>query len=129
MKVHNQSEKAFTLHSGINIKAGQRTYIGINRVFTSKLEKPYSNCLKELETEDPDLKRYFGYFNDLGVDYYDQNFCFKICSQDLLLKQCGCVDLFTPAINNASYCGSDVELKCLSSFNKVFKTSDHPGNL
>ena len=78
MKVHNQSEKAFTLHSGINIKAGQRTYIGINRVFTSKLEKPYSNCLKELETEDPDLKRYFGYFNDLGVDYYDQNFCFKI---------------------------------------------------
>ncbi len=88
------------------------------------MEKPYSNCLKNLETDDSNLKRYFNYFNDLGVDYYDQNFCYKICAQDLLLNQCGCVDITTPAINNASYCESDSELKCLSSFQAYSKTAD-----
>ena len=127
LKVHNQSELPFTLDGGINIKAGQRTYVAINRIFTSHLEKPYSNCLKNLESGDPDLKRYFGYFQDLGVDYYDQNFCFKICAQDQLLKKCDCMDLTTPAISNASYCESDVQLKCLSSFQAYFKTSDISG--
>ena len=72
--------------------------------------------MKELVTDDPDLQRYFSYYDDLGVDYYDQSFCFKICAQDLVLKQCGCVDIITPAINDASYCSSDTDLKCLSSF-------------
>ena len=92
------------------------TYVGISRIFICHLETPYTDCLKKLKADDHDLKKYFGYFNDLGVDYYDQNFCFKICAQDLLLKHCGCVDITTPVINNASYCENDVQLQCMTFF-------------
>jgi hypothetical protein len=108
----------------MNIKADQRTYVGIRRLFTSKLEETYSNCLKKLETDYPNLKRYFGYFHDLGIDYYNKKFCYQVCVQDLLLKQCGCVNIITQAINNASYCEIESDLKCLSSFQAYAKTAD-----
>ncbi len=125
--VHNQSETPNTLDTAINVPTGVETYVAINRKFTSHLEKPYSNCLSNFETDDVELKKLFRYIQDLGVDYYDQNFCFKICAQDFLLKKCGCLDITTPEINNALYCASDSELLCLNSFQTYFKTADIDG--
>ena len=69
----------------------------------------------------------FRYFNFFEIDYYDQNFCFKLCSQDKLLAMCGCIDITTPSIENATYCASDNELDCLNDFNINFTTVDIGG--
>jgi hypothetical protein len=81
--VHNQSTLPFTLDSGINIPTGSETYVGVKRVFNNKVvDKRYSDCLTELKSENNYAKTLFGFFNELGVTYYDQNFCYKLCYQD-----------------------------------------------
>ena len=102
--IHNQSDFPYMLIGWINIEAGARAYIGIIRTFTSHLEKPCTNCLKDLVTDDTDLKRYFGYLTNLRVDSYQRELCFINFAQDRVLKQCGCLDVTTPTISNASYC-------------------------
>jgi hypothetical protein len=122
--VHNQSTLPFTLDSGINIPTGFETYISVNRDFTTKLDKPYSDCLKELKSDNTYAKKLFGYFNDLGVTYYDQNFCYTLCYQDKLINKCNCCDISTPSILNATYCANDDELECLEKFDTVFTVAD-----
>ncbi len=122
--VHNQSTVPFTLRSGIYIPAGYETYVGVNRVITNKMGKPYSECLEGLTSDNTYAKKLFGYFNDLNVTYYDQQFCFTLCYQDKLINECGCCDINTPIIKNSKYCASDTEMKCMKNFDANFSKSD-----
>ncbi len=122
--VHNQSTLPFTLRSGIYIPTGFETYIGVNRVITNKLDKPYSDCLEALTSDNTYAKKLFEYFSNLNVTYYDQEFCFTICYQDKLINECGCCDIITPIIKNSKYCASDTEMKCMKNFDANFSKSD-----
>ena len=123
--MHNQSEIPFTVQNIISIPPGLDTYVGVNRRFISHLESPYSNCQKDLEhSKNAYLKKLFEYFISLGVNYYDQDFCFTLCYQDKLLTECGCIDIISPKINNALFCSTDNQSICLSSFKYAFQASN-----
>ena len=127
MIVHNQTEKAVALKQGINIKTGANTYVAVQRQFTKKQSSPYSTCLIDL-TYFKNFNSYssvlYGYFKLFNVDYYDQNFCQKLCYQDKLITECSCSSITTPPIPDTHYCLSDTEVLCLDKFNTLFSTSD-----
>ena len=124
--VHNQTESPFTMDDGITIQPGLKTYVGITRQFTNKLTYPYSNCLSDLTINKNNSfsKILFLYFIKLNVSYYNQRFCYKLCNQHKLIKKCGCADIKTPTINETMFCQTDVEIKCLKNFHKIFTASD-----
>lgn len=110
--------------TGINVQTGTETYIGVRRSFTSKLGKPYSKCQSDLKPSGNYSQRLFTFFQDLGVTYYDQKFCQRLCYQDKLIDRCNCCDLVTPRIRNASYCAKNQELLCQNEFAAEFLSSD-----
>ena len=122
--IHNQSTIPYTLSTEISIQSGFETYVGISRVFKNKLGTPYSDCISTFKSSDTYVNKLFGYFKELNVTYYDQEFCFTLCYQDKLLSKCGCLDITTPTINGAFYCANDTEVTCLQEFNSYFTTTD-----
>ncbi len=123
--VHNQSTMPFALNSGVTIHPGFETYVGINRKFMKKLAKPYSTCITDLSNPPNDYAQVlFGFFKDLNVPYYDQNFCFRLCFQDKLINNCSCLDISTPVIRNSSYCESFYQIDCLQNFIKFYSQAD-----
>ncbi len=111
--------------TGINIATGTETYVGVKRIFTNKLDdKRFSDCLTELKSENVYSKQLFGYFKDLNVNYYDQNFCYTLCYQDKLINECRCCDIITPSIRNSNFCESESETECMDDFDKFFSTAD-----
>ena len=80
------------------------------------MKRMNSNCLKEFsKTTDAYLLKLFEYSKSFGIEYYDQNFCFTLCTQNQLLSKCGCIDISTPSINNTDYCDTDDKLECMKS--------------
>ncbi len=124
MTVHDQSELIYTLPSGLGAQTGVRTYVGINREFTNKLDGSYSDCLNDLNTKNSYAKKLFGYFNDLNVKFYKQSFCYTMCYQDKLIDKCKCQDIRTPIIRNSTFCVSSVEVDCFNEFDTFFFGSD-----
>ncbi len=122
--VHNQSIQPFTVKSGINIPTGFETYVSVNRNFYNKLDKPYSNCLKDLTPVNGYGKILFGYFKDLNVSYYDQDFCYTLCYQDKLIDECECCDIITPEIRGCTFCASDLKFECMNVFETKFAKAD-----
>jgi hypothetical protein len=123
--VHNQSTLPFTMKTGINIQTGSETYVGVKRVFRNKLDdKRFSDCLTELKSENVYAKKLFGYFKDLNVTYYDQDFCYTLCYQDKLINTCNCCDILTPSFRGATYCANDVEMDCMGKFDTMFTRAD-----
>lgn len=113
-----------TLYNGINIKPGTETYVGIKRMFRTKLSKPYSNCIKVLKPFNSYSKILYGYFKDLNVSYYNQDFCYKLCFQDQLIKKCNCCDIVTPSILKRHYCFTNQELYCQDQFQSNFSITN-----
>ena len=125
LRVHNQSDNPVTVERGINIAPGGETYVAIDRKITTHLSSPYSSCItsyaNSIETY---MKKLAAYSASLGINYYDQNFCFTLCQQDQLLSYCGCISISTPKINNATYCETDTQIECMGRFVKNFTTSN-----
>ncbi len=125
MLIHNQTQLPFTSNKGVNIQAGTKTYVSVNREFKNKLSSPYSNCLRDLSNPPNSYAAsLFSHFHSLNVNYYDQDFCFTLCFQDKLIHKCNCTDIIAPTILNISYCETVNELKCLNDFNDFFSKSD-----
>ena len=126
MVVHNQTASPFTIDDGITIQPGLKTYVGINRHFTNKLNQPYSNCLQTLTVLKGNSysSKLVSYFDELNITYYDQSFCYKLCYQDKLINNCGCADIKTVTLNNYLFCASNQELDCLNSYDEIFSLSD-----
>ena len=116
MLVHNQSTQPFTLSTGINVQTGLETYVGVSRLFSTKLSSPYSNCISDLNSNNIISQKLFGYMKSLNVSYYDETFCLKICDQDKLIDKCGCCDITTPSIRGAVYCANNTQIDCLNKF-------------
>ena len=125
MTVHNQTALPFTLPPGIGIQTGFRTYVGINREVTNKLEFPYSDCIDNLTSaKNSYSQKLFSFFKDLNVTYYDQNFCFTMCYQDKLIDKCNCQDIKTPIIRNSMYCVNTTQTDCLNNFENFYSETD-----
>jgi hypothetical protein len=50
--IHNQSTTPLINSEGVDISTGFQTNIGVRRSFISKLDAPYSDCLKDISSPD-----------------------------------------------------------------------------
>lgn len=110
-----------TLFNGISLPSGRQTSLEVQRKFSNMMEKPYSDCVENIDENYPSdlvktlLKK--------GYAYTQQN-CFLACYQSYVKKSCGCYDVIayfisgTPDLNfssiefctnaNVVVCDSDV---------------------
>ena len=86
MVIHNQSYEPVYSNEGIYLAAGFQTNVGIKRTFKYSLDSPYSNCIKNVDTEDGFNSYYFkAMFRDLKVKKYRLKQCYQLCQQDFIL--------------------------------------------
>lgn len=118
--VHNQSIVAFADDDGIDVSTGRQTNVAINRQFDIRLAKPYSSCVdgleaSELEASNAPLMAMAQLINDGIIRKYQQNICFKICTQQYINARCKCMDMRMRAYmrEEVTYCASKWELTCL----------------
>ncbi len=122
--VHNQSLVPTTFDGSINVKTGAETYVGVSRIFSQKLEGPYSDCIKSLKPFSAYSERIFTYFSRLNSTLYDQVLCLNLCYQDKLIDNCGCCSTITDTIRDAKYCQTVREISCEQMFDFNFSASD-----
>lgn len=82
---------------GLELRPGSETSISVNRVFSTQLKKPYSNCdLEEalFDSYDSELYRMVFKMNKT----YNQRDCYDLCYQSLVLRDCNCYDLMFMAL-------------------------------
>ncbi|CAF0708691.1 unnamed protein product [Brachionus calyciflorus] len=115
--VHNQSVEALIEAEGKELATNYQTDIGITRTFVSKLEYPYSNCVKNIYSPDGHKSEYFkAMFNILNMTTYRQKNCIRLCVQKFIKDSCGCVDPKLPNIyKSVPYCATLSLLNCISN--------------
>lgn len=114
--VHNQSITPLIEAEGKELATNYQTDIGISRTFITKLERPYSQCVKEIYSPSGfNSVFYKAMFNILNMTRYRQKNCISLCLQQYIKMSCGCVDAKLPIIY-AGYqiCANLSSLDCIS---------------
>lgn len=98
--IHNSSEPPIDLFSkGYYISSGTYNYFEVERLFDSKLDEPYNDCLKDV--------------NDFKLNKtYTRKECLQFCIYLLIVEKSEC------------NCNSDLNMvlsNCIHTWNKVFK--------
>jgi hypothetical protein len=111
MTVHNQSV-APLFDEGFDVQVGTHANIAINRVFTKKQPRPYSDCVLNIDSHQSTLTRFF-----VANSYtYNQVECFNYCYQRELVSKCDCYDAGFPRMTfNRTPCYSWADLRCLNN--------------
>jgi hypothetical protein len=118
--IHNDSEK-ISFNQGIYAPAGKSTNIAIKRVFSNKLEIPYSNCVENLAMYD---SKYYLILKNANFTY-KQSDCLQLCFSDYAFKQCGCRDGSTINFFSNPICKTVPQIKCMVDFTKIFYEQNH----
>ena len=82
--VHNSSLRPREV-DGVYVKPGESSYIGVKRTFVNNVPSPYTDC--------HDLTTYSSELYDFIVSSnrtYRQKNCFELCTQQLIMEECGC---------------------------------------
>lgn len=108
------------------MSTGQKSNIIVKRIFHSKLDEPYSDCLADstsINSYDSALYRATVNASNTPVQYR-QAYCFELCYQNRLLSNCSCADASLQTMNNfPRYCTSEDDHTCAKSFAKSFYDS------
>ena len=86
--VHNQSQLV-AFDTGILVSSGTHTSVKINRQFTSRMEKPYSDCTQNIDENYP--SEMVQYILQTG-NSYTQIDCFLAFYLMRTVEKCGCYD-------------------------------------
>jgi hypothetical protein len=128
--VHNQSVTPLIDVEGQDLSTNYQTDIGITRTFLSKLEYPYSNCVKDTQSVSGFSSAYYkAMFSVLNITTYRQKNCVKLCLQDYIRKMCKCIDAGLPNIygNTVLICSSMRQLDCIQNA-RISYSSDKEAN-
>lgn len=88
LMIHNQSQELL-YDQGFAIPTGTSTNVQINRKFSSRLEKPYSDCTQNIDENYPsDMVQYILQASQL----YTQENCIYACYEFKVVDTCGCFD-------------------------------------
>lgn len=85
--VHNKTEKPSYL-IGVNANVGEHTTITVSRTFSTRLEKPYSDCIKDISSYS-DSSLFVKTILDSNYTY-KQTECFNVCLQKYVVNDCSC---------------------------------------
>lgn len=80
----------------------------VERQFIKKLQRPYSECVDDLESLNTNLYKIFVASGKL----YRQDDCFGLCYQTYVLKKCGCQDPAFYSIPNEPICITLSNVSC-----------------
>ena len=110
---------------GVKVQTGFKTYISIDREMMQKQNHPYSDCTDDLSlVNNAYANVLYSYMNDLNVTTYKQDFCYSMCYQDKLVKNCSCSDIDGPLIDSSIFCSSPTEIQCLLDFDAFYGQAD-----
>ena len=85
--VHNKSEMPSYLN-GISASVGSYTNIAVSREFSSRMEQPYSPCVRDIDSY---VKNSIAVKTILESEYaYTQSNCDNVCLQKYYVEICGC---------------------------------------
>ena len=107
--IHNQTHKP-NFDEAMFVPVGSDTNIDVNRMFTSLLEKPYSDCESNIDMNHPS-KQVKAILSTGHA--YTQLDCFYACLQYFLIDQCGCFD-FTSLLPISTFTSRNIT-PCLNS--------------
>ena len=114
--IHNQSKVPDLISEGLDASTNYQTNIGIKRSFISKLDYPYSSCVKNNHLSDAfDSHLYRYMFTELNMSLYSQKKCHQLCLQDFIRKTCGCIDGSLPFIQYTNICYTIDSLSCIDN--------------
>ena len=85
----------------IALDGGTANYIAVQRRFSSKLPKPYSNC--DIDNKNPDQidSEYFNIIKNSPYQY-EQELCVDVCMQKRMIDVCNCTFSIFLSLYNAS---------------------------
>ena len=117
--IHNKSER-ISLFQGIDAPVGKATNIVINRLVTNKLERPYSECVEDLNDS-----IYYAKIKQAGY-VYRRSDCLDLCFSEYAFKTCGCYEGSTNQFFPDPICKTVNQTKCLGdllvTFNSFYYT-------
>jgi len=113
--IHNKSHR-ISMYQGIDAPAGKSTNIAIKREFSNKMEKPYSDCVKDLETYS---SKYYQMLKNAKLAYL-QSDCLELCFSEYVLKKCNCSEGSTLQFFPGPICKSTEQIDCLIKTMKVY---------
>lgn len=86
--VHNQTQPPI-FYDGVLAQVGTQTSFTMKRVFSSRLQQPYSECNSNIdENHSSEIVKSI---TSTGYRYTQQD-CFVACYQYYLVEKCGCFD-------------------------------------
>ena len=83
-----------TYLNGVSASVGFYTNIAVSREFSSRMEQPYSSCVRDIDSY---AKNSRAVKTILESDYaYTQSNCFNVCLQKYYVEICDCYVLEYP---------------------------------
>ena len=126
--IHNSSlSQPLVYENGISLAPGFNYDLKVSRTYYSRLDAPYSNCLKDLSRNNPDLTHMMDVmFNGLNISTYNQQYCQNLAFQRILVTNCSCVNPAYPFSDpNVAKCITGEQVGCQDDmFQKVYKDPD-----
>jgi hypothetical protein len=122
--VHNKSTIP-NFSDGIDVPTGKSTNIAINRVYFKRIEKPFSECTKDLTHIDSHESKFYKMIIRANQTYHQKD-CFDLCLYAKIDEQCNCTfDHEMNRFQRAQLCFSASELTCMKSVFGSFYSSDY----
>lgn len=87
IQVHNRSRKP-VFFDGFSASPGLYTKVSLTREFSSRLENPYSDCIRDI-TRLAEQSLFLRTIIDHNMTYR-QSDCFNVCLQKYVVQKCQC---------------------------------------
>ena len=110
-------------NSEIDLLSGFETNLAIDRIYSTQLPSPYSDCI--IDNKSP--KRIESDLYDMFLKAntrYTQKDCLDLCKQKFYILYCNCSLFQIFSLYNETYCNTFEQLNCLNSiyFEKILST-------
>lgn len=122
LSIHPRGQLPLPVYDGITLPSAMSTNIGVNQIRTSKLEWPFSNCLRIYEDTQVNTK-YFQKTMEVS-SRYSKRICHEICLNfEFIIPKCNCSDPSVPTKEaDLNYCKSTQSLECIERIRNKFDT-------
>lgn len=130
---------------GIQLRPGYHSHIIISKKVVKTLDEPYNYCVNNIDSMIPPMQMKDRTLFDLTFNltgFYSQKYCFQLCYQKTIVKNCGCYDRnvikYKNYENNLESCGQkfsdnetnylddeDYSLSCPYLIKESFYASDY----
>ena len=100
-----------TINRGFFVSPGAETFFEISRSFSSKLGRPYSECLDDRQLSDSVDSEIYKVIK-IQKQEYRQVDCFALAIQKTIIENCRCYTPLLNALNSVEQCISAEQIRC-----------------